>query len=142
MGTQIAVGAAIDGNPFLRLLDSDQDHRLTLRERQQLASLLATCDRDHDGQLAARELPIPIRFAVTLGPQVHTLLSEPTGAARSFAPVDAIAPPEWFASMDKNRDRDLSRSEFLGTAEQFGQFDADADGLLSVAEAKKMDSEQ
>ena len=44
--TQMAVGAAIDGNPLLRLLDGDQDHRLTLRERQQLAGLLAALDRD------------------------------------------------------------------------------------------------
>jgi hypothetical protein len=44
--------------------------------------------------------------------------------------------------MDKNGDRDLARSEFLGTAEQFGQFDANSDGLLSVEEALKMDADQ
>ena len=44
--------------------------------------------------------------------------------------------------MDKNGDHDLSRGEFLGTAEQFGQIDADADGLVSVDEALKMDAGQ
>jgi hypothetical protein len=44
--------------------------------------------------------------------------------------------------MDKNSDRDLSRNEFLGTTEQFRQFDTDTDGLLSVAEALKLDSGQ
>jgi hypothetical protein len=44
--------------------------------------------------------------------------------------------------MDKNSDRDLSREEFLGTSEQFRQFDADSDGLLSVAEALKLNGGQ
>jgi hypothetical protein len=44
--------------------------------------------------------------------------------------------------MDKNSDRDLSRNEFLGTTEQFRQFDTDADGLLSVAEAVKLSGGQ
>ena len=50
--------------------------------------------------------------------------------------------PDWFASMDKNHDRDLSRGEFLGTTEQFRQFDTDGDGLLSVAEAAKLNNGQ
>src|SRR5262249_25439195 len=36
---QIAIGAAIDGNPLLRLLDRDNDGRLTRRKRQELAGL-------------------------------------------------------------------------------------------------------
>jgi hypothetical protein len=139
--TQIAVGAAIDGNPLVRMVDTDQDHRLTRRERQQLGGFLSALDRDRDGAVTARELPIPIRFAVTLGPRVHTLLAQPTGAARTIAPAEpAPQAPDWFLSMDKNGDHDLSRGEFLGTPEQFGQFDADADGLLSVVEAQKMDA--
>jgi hypothetical protein len=46
--------------------------------------------------------------------------------------------PDWFASMDKNRDGDLSRGEFLGTTAQFRQFDENDDELLSVAEALKL----
>jgi Ca2+-binding EF-hand superfamily protein len=37
--------------------------------------------------------------------------------------------------MDRNGDGDLSREEFLGVSEQFLKFDADEDGLVSVAEA-------
>jgi hypothetical protein len=138
--TQVAVGVAFDGYPLLRLSDHDQDHRLTLRERRGITGLLGALDRDGDGQIASAEMPIPIRFAVTLGPQVHTLLAQPTGAARTIAPRDAPAAPSWFTSMDRNNDGDISPGEFLGTAEQFGQIDADGDGLVSAREAQKTES--
>jgi hypothetical protein len=136
--SQIAVGAVIDGNPLLRVLDHDQDQRLTLRERQEMKGLLTSLDRDSDGKLSAAEMPVPIRLAITLGPHVHQLLATPTGAARPIAPSSEPAPPDWFVSMDKNNDRDLSREEFLGTTRQFKQADADSDGLLNVAEALKL----
>jgi hypothetical protein len=142
-GTQVAIGAAIDGNPLLRLLDRDNDQRLTTRERQELAGLLSALDHDGDGAVGAGEMPMPIRLAVTLGPHVHQLLSTPVGAARAIAPRgSAPAAPAWFASMDKNHDGDLSRGEFLGTSEQFRQIDADGDALVSVAEALKLNAGQ
>ena len=68
-----------------------------------------------DGQVGGDEMPMPIRFAVTLGPHVHQLLATPTGAARTIAPRDAApTAPDWFASMDKNSDRDLSRERVFG----------------------------
>lgn len=142
--TQIAIGAVIDGNPLMRLVDRDQDHRLTRRERQDLAAILASLDRDGDGDIDADETPVPIRFAVTLGPHVHTLLATPAPAAASRAPrttVAAAAPP-WFQSMDKNGDRDLTRAEFLGTTDQFGTLDADGDGLVSTSEAAASTAQQ
>src|SRR5207247_3380300 len=45
--------------------------------------------------------------------------------------------PLWFRKMDRNRDGDVSRREFLGTEEQFRRIDADGDGLISVDEAMK-----
>jgi hypothetical protein len=141
--SQIAIGAVIDGNPLLRLVDRDQDGRLTLRERQDLRALVAELDRDVDGSVSSDEIPTPIRLAVTLGPHVHELLAAPVGAVRNIAPRDATPPPpDWFASMDKNHDRDLSRGEFLGTTEQFRQFDKDGDGLLSAAEAVELNNGQ
>jgi hypothetical protein len=142
-GTQVAIGAAIDGNPLLRLLDRDNDQRLTMRERQELSGVLSALDRDGDGAVGAGEMPLPIRFAVTLGPRVHQLLASPAGSARAIAPREsAPAAPAWFASMDKNHDGDLSRSEFLGNRDQFTQIDADGDGLVSVAEALKLNPGQ
>ncbi len=137
--TQVAIGAAIDGNPLLRLLDHDNDGRLTRRERQEISGLFASLDRNGDGTVSANEVPVPIRLAVTLGPHVHELLASPTPAARATTPRSAApTAPGWFTSMDKNSDGDLSRGEFLGTTEQFKRLDTNGDGLLSVAEALKL----
>ena len=39
--------------------------------------------------------------------------------------------------MDKNKDLDLSRSEFPGTEEQFQKLDLDSDQLVSSMEASQ-----
>ncbi len=131
----------LDGNPLLRILDRDNDGRLTQRERQEMSGLFASLDRNGDGTISADEIPVPIRFAVTLGPHVHELLASPTAAARAAAArKTSPAAPAWFTSMDKNNDGDVSRSEFLGTTEQFKQLDTNGDGLLSVPEALKLNT--
>lgn len=131
---QIAVGAVLDGGPLLRLVDVDNDHRLSLREVDSLGGMLAQLDVDGDGQLAAEEIPVPIRLAVTLGPHVHELLKSGTAAVTS-RPASNFSVPEWFAGMDENNDRDLTPGEFLGTREQFDALDRDRSGRISVREA-------
>jgi hypothetical protein len=41
--------------------------------------------------------------------------------------------------MDRNRDGDLSRREWLGTEEEFKKIDTDGDGLISAEEAEAYD---
>jgi hypothetical protein len=43
--------------------------------------------------------------------------------------------------MDRNRDGDVSRREFLGTDAQFRQIDTDHDGLISREEAERYDKQ-
>ena len=50
------------------------------------------------------------------------------------------AGPMWFRKMDRNRDGDVSRREFLGSDELFKKIDLDGDGLISVEEAEKADA--
>jgi len=47
--------------------------------------------------------------------------------------------PAWFHKMDRNGDGDVSRNEFLGSAEQFDAVDTDKDDLISLAEAEAHD---
>jgi EF hand len=48
--------------------------------------------------------------------------------------------PLWFRKMDKNRDGDVSRREWLGSEEMFRQIDRDGDGLISAEEADRFDA--
>jgi hypothetical protein len=132
---QIAIGAVVDGDPLLRVIDSDQDGRLTSREREDLAEFIRGLDKNGDGQASSDEIPIPIRLAITHGPNVHQMLATARPAARRAPPRQRIAAPSWFVSADKNGDGDWSPDEFLGTPEQFRQFDVDNDRRISIAEA-------
>lgn len=140
--TQIAVGAVDDGYPLFRLLDHNGDRRLSARERRSLQSQLNRLDLNHDGQISAEERPTAIRIAVTRGPHAHELLAMPMSAtyyAADAKPTESETPkvaPAWFTDMDRNRDGDLSRAEFLGTSAQFAGMDRDGDGLISMHEAQ------
>jgi Ca2+-binding EF-hand superfamily protein len=47
------------------------------------------------------------------------------------------AGPSWFRKMDRNKDGDVSRREFLGPRAAFEKLDRDHDGLIDAAEAGK-----
>ncbi|MGI9427505.1 MAG: hypothetical protein ACR2NM_02525, partial [Bythopirellula sp.] len=82
--TQVAIGGVVDGFPFLRLLDHDNNQQLTRRERIELPGFLRSFDRNQDGQIDAGEIPTAIRLAVTHGPNVHHFLSKPVNAQRDL----------------------------------------------------------
>lgn len=145
--TQVAIGAVVDGYPLFRLVDRNGDRRLSPRECRNLKNVLVALDLDGDGAISVREKPTAIRVSISRGPHVHEMLAAPTSAAREFAStglVSSASPPAagsaskvppWFADMDRNRDGDVSRTEFLGTSEQFKELDRDQDGLISNQEA-------
>jgi len=133
---QLTVGAVVDGYPLLRLLDQDNNRRLTLRECRQLSPCLAGLDVDRDESISAEELPTAIRLTVARGLFAHEALSLPIAATRKIVNPGRQAMPSWFADMDRNSDGDLSRREFLGNSEQFDRLDQDGDGLINAKEAQ------
>jgi Ca2+-binding EF-hand superfamily protein len=131
---QVRLHAASGGQDVFDWLDADNDGRLSAREIARAGQRLRQADGDRDGYVAADELPVRIVLRVQRGGGIESLrgLLDATqwGPRRS-----RLAAPEWFVGMDANGDGDISRSEFLGTAEQFQRLDADGDGFIDMREA-------
>jgi hypothetical protein len=133
---QISVGAALDGFPLFRLLDTDGDRRLSVREQSQVRSVIASLDANKDGRLLPGEAKVPVRLAFATGPMVDDVLNQAVSLQRAGSlESPSASAPEWFVGMDENKDGDLSRSEFLGSDEQFVELDSNKDSLIDVNEA-------
>jgi hypothetical protein len=133
---QISIGAINDGYPLLPEIDTNEDGKLTIRELRDVSRRLTALDRNRDGGLSQDEIVPTIRVAIGHGPTVHRHLST---LRRRHPPSaqPAATPPEWFVRMDKNKDNDLTRSEFLGADDQFTALDADGDKLIDPTEATR-----
>ena len=132
---QVAVGAVIDGMPLLRMVDSDNNRQLSVGELESVADILSGLDDNKDGAIQSDELPIPIRLTVTMGANVHRVLSRPAPAQARRRSQNAAPAPDWFRSMDRNRDGDLTAAEFIGTRQQFDRLDQDGNQRVSTVEA-------
>lgn len=131
-----AVDVTESGRGLFGLIDTDGDGRLSVRELRVAPKLVARFDADKDRLLAPGELPR--RFLATLSRGLASAgFARPVG----FAPGGMTGTPRppvgpmWFQKMDRNRDGDVSRREFLGTDAEFRKLDADGDGLISPQEA-------
>jgi Ca2+-binding EF-hand superfamily protein len=122
---------------LFRLLDQDNDNRLSVRERRQAVERWKEL-LDANGELTRDALePQPIvRFGrSSLLPMAVSIRGYEVAENRS-TPSQG---PLWFRRMDRNGDGDLSRSEFLGRDADFERLDLDRDGLISVSEAVEAD---
>src|SRR5262249_13109869 len=142
----LSMTLASEGKGLFDLLDANSDGRLSVRELRNAPRLLAQLDGDRDGKLARGEVPRHHSASLTLGPSdgqnlLRRQVVDSATARRMPAPPRAALPggPMWFQKMDRNRDGDVSRKEFVGTDEQFREIDADGDGLISAEEAQRYD---
>lgn len=132
------------GRAIFGILDLDRDRRLSAREVMRTVDRVSSWDEDHDGRVSADE--VPYHFLVTISRGELLALggeSLPRPGALAVSAAGSSTPdargsdggPEWFRMMDRNRDGDVSRREFLGPREVFNRLDRDGDGLLDPAEA-------
>jgi Ca2+-binding EF-hand superfamily protein len=123
------------------MLDTDRDGRLSVREMRQAPKLLAKLDHANKGYLTSDDIPRSYRVEIHRGPSTQggpPGLFDLYGAPTTRAEVQrAQKGPLWFRKMDRNRDGDVSRKEFLFGEELFRLIDTDGDGLISAAEAEK-----
>jgi Ca2+-binding EF-hand superfamily protein len=141
----VTVTMSDQGKGLFDLLDTNGDGRLSVREMRAAVKLIDRLDRDGDGCISVNE--IPRRYSLTAkrggsggGNFSRAVVAFAPGMQPSGPRPEPSAGPLWFRKMDRNRDGDVSRREFLGTDEQFREIDTDGDGLISVKEAEAYDA--
>jgi len=122
--SQILVTLIDHDHGLFEILDGDHDGRLALREVRTGSRRLREAAIVDDQGLHWNRLPRHWTVIVSQG-HPQRLTASPVRDA-----------PVWFQAMDRNRDGDISRSEFLGDETEFLALDLDQDGLIHFTEAR------
>jgi Ca2+-binding EF-hand superfamily protein len=128
---------------LFELLDTNRDGWLGLRELRQAPKVLERVLAKGKDYLTKDDMPPSYLLTLRRGTaESDGLAAQEAVFNRLYGlSYDAEAAtgrgPVWFRKMDKNRDGDVSRKEFLFSDELFRKIDADGDGLISVEEAEK-----
>lgn len=134
---QLVLEVSDQGADLFTSLDLNGDQVLTPRELHLAAKLLETEDRDGDGFLGGVEMSYSLSLDLSRGGP-RTVNNTTVAAMRVITEPQVKADrsgPAWFTKMDRNRDGDVSFSEFLGNRTIFTKLDQDGDGLISLSEA-------
>ena len=123
------------GRQLFEFIDLDGDARLSAREKRDFAARLDSWDRNGDGQINNHEVPEYYRIDVRLGRVAMNPYMFIAGSRSAPNQVSMDKMPNWFVRLDRNRDGDVSKNEFIGPVRIFQSMDTDQDGLIGSDEA-------
>lgn len=134
----LAVTPTVQTPTLFQLLDANRDGRLSVREfRTAWDRLIAL---EPPGSEAITRAAIQPTASIRLMQNLDRISGNQVQFQVQFDNPNQIPVPQkgplWFRKMDRNGDGDVSRSEFLGTKEEFDAIDTDHDGLISLEEAE------
>jgi Ca2+-binding EF-hand superfamily protein len=137
--SQMVLSVADQGRAIFAIVDLNRDRHLGVREIRNAVARVSSWDRNGDGLIGSDEIPHHYELSIGRGQITGVGMSSLRSPAAMMAPSPAPAAdgPAWFRKMDRNRDGDISRREFLGPRAAFERLDADGDGLITAAEAAK-----
>jgi Ca2+-binding EF-hand superfamily protein len=139
-----ALAVTDQGRGLFDLIDADRDGRLGVREMRNAFRLVEQLDRDGDGLVTKDDVPRSYGLTLSRGPSDANRLRNFAALLARYGteqgPSGPAAGPLWFRKMDRNRDGDVSRREFVGPPRDFERIDADRDGLLSADEADRFEA--
>ncbi len=137
--SQMVLSVADQGRAIFAIVDLNRDRHLGIREIRDAVARVSSWDRNGDGQIRSDEIPHHYQLSIGRG-QITAVGMNAFNAPRMMAPPADRTPaagPSWFRKMDRNRDGDISRREFLGPRADFERLDSDHDGLIDAEEAAK-----
>jgi Ca2+-binding EF-hand superfamily protein len=142
-GAQVSMSIYSTGNGMFQVLDANSDGQLSPREMRSAWKRLGAMDRDKDGYITRSEFPQQFHLSVAQGSSggFGRVVGAP-GMGSMARPAGPLRGPLWFRKMDRNGDGDISRTEWLGTREDFDDADADRDDMLSADEAEAYDAKK
>jgi len=137
--SQMVLSVADQGRAIFAIMDLNRDRHLGIREIRGALARVSSWDRNGDGLIRSDEIPHHFQLSIGRGQITAVGMSAFSAAGMMASPVTQApaAGPSWFRKMDRNRDGDISRREFLGPRAQFERLDRDRDGLIDAEEAAK-----
>jgi Ca2+-binding EF-hand superfamily protein len=134
--SQMVLSVADQGRAIFAVVDTNRDHHLSVREIRGAVARVLSWDRNGDGKIRSDEIPHHYELSIGRGQITAVGMSGSDPRVTASPPsTPAAAGPKWYRKMDRNRDGDISRREFLGPRAAFERLDADGDGLISAQEA-------